>query len=379
MKKGDIKFILTAFLSWRVLLLFFVTLGALIFPLQQNFLGGGIENYLKNPYFWAWSNFDGEHYASIAQHGYGNGEQAFFPLYPILMKLLAGPWKGSLTALNFSGLLISNVSFLLALLGLYKLVRLDFSDKISKSTIFFLLLFPTSFYFGAVYTESPFLAIAVWTFYFARKAKWFYALILGGLASGARFIGIVLLPALIIEWWKGGKKNKNIFVFAPILAMAGLIFYMIYLNGSVGDPLAFIKTLPGFGEQRSATPIILPRVFYRYFFKILPSLTWSYFPVVFTTLLELSVSILFVILALLAFFKLRLSYAVYLSLGYLLPTLSGSFSSLPRYVIVLFPAFILLALWLNKRQKIVKHVVFLILFVLLSVACALFVRGFWVS
>src|SRR3972149_3685262 len=70
MKKGEFKFIITSFLGWRVLLLGFVFLAASFFPLQKLFLGGGIENYLKNPYFWSWINFDGEHYLSLALQGY---------------------------------------------------------------------------------------------------------------------------------------------------------------------------------------------------------------------------------------------------------------------------------------------------------------------
>jgi hypothetical protein len=65
--------------------------------------------------------------------------------------------------------------------------------------------------------------------------------------------------------------------------------------------------------------------------------------------------------------------------GYLIPTLSGSFSSLPRYVLVLFPGFILMAVWLSKKSRWLQTAVLLILFLALGIATALFARGYWVA
>lgn len=367
MIKKDLKFIVSIFLSWRIITIIFLFFGLYFLPQSQNFLGGGMANYLKNPFLWAWANFDGEHYLSIAQNGYGNGEQAFFPLYPLLIKILGGS--------VWAGLIISNMSFLVALYGFYKLIRIDFSEKVSKLVLILFLLFPTSFYFGAVYTESLFLALVVWSFYFFRKEKYLFCGILGAFASATRVIGIILLPVLLIEVLLKKKKLPVGLFLIPL----GLFIYMYYLRSTMGDPLAFLHSLPGFGEQRSAVPIILPQVFYRYFFKILPNLNYSYFQVVFTTYLEFIVGIFFLLLSLIAFFKLRISYALYLFLGYLIPTLSGSFSSLTRYVIVLFPAFILMAVWVNKINWPLRLLIYLIFFVLLGISTILFTRGYWIA
>lgn len=376
----DTKFLLFTFISWRIFLFILLFLAISTVPLQMNFLGGGLQNYLSKPYFWAWANFDGEHYLSIAQNGYGFGEQAFFPAYPFLMRALASPIGKSLAGLNWLGILISNVAFFAALVYLYKLIRLDYSKKIARLSIALLLLFPTSFYFGSVYTESLFLALVVSSFYSARKNRWFLAVVLGATAAATRFVGILMLPVLALEFWiQRGKKLKVSNTLLVFLVPVGLLFYMYYLKVSTGDPLAFIHTLSGFGEQRSTTPIILPQVFYRYFFKILPNVNYEYFPVAFTTFLELLVGIVFLVVSVLTFFRLRLSYAVYLAAGYLIPTLSGSFSSLPRYVLVLFPAFILAAKYISGKSKVLQILAIVILFILLGIATSLFVRGYWVS
>lgn len=154
---------------------------------------------------------------------------------------------------------------------------------------------------------------------------------------------------------------------------------MAYLGRVYGDSLMFLHALPAFGEQRSSIPILLPQVFYRYIIKILPNLNYSYFAGTFTAIMEFVTGILFLVVSVISFFKLRLSYALFLTLGYIIPTLSGSFSSLPRYVLVLFPAFILFSLWLNKTSRIIKIFCYTMLFVGLIISLSLFSRGFWLA
>ena len=154
---------------------------------------------------------------------------------------------------------------------------------------------------------------------------------------------------------------------------------MYYLKVVTGDPLEFFHSVAVFGEQRATGFVLLPRVFYRYIFKILPAINYQYFPVVFTTGLEFITAIVFTLLSILAFFRIRLSYAVYLVTGFIIPTFAGSFSSLPRYILVLFPAFILGSQLLLKVSKATKILFFGLLFITLVIATALFVRGYWVA
>ena len=343
-RKRDIYFILKSFLVWRILIFIPILLAPYFFELQKNFLGGGLEHYLTNPFIWSWANFDGEHYLSIAKIGYANGEQAFFPFYPLLIKFFGGS--------VFSGIFISNLSFLVALFGLYKLIKLDYDDILAKISIILVLVFPTSFYFGAVYTESLFLCLVIWTFYLFRKRKFTLGLILGSLSSLTRVIGLVPL---------------------------GVLTYIGYSKYKWNDYLAFFHAAKNFGEQRSDHLILLPQVFYRYIVKIIPNLTWSYFPVVFTTMLEISVATIFLYLIVISFKKLRIEYWLFLLLGYLVPTFSGSFSSLPRYVVVLFPAFIFFAMYLKRINKYLRLGIYLILAIIAIVAQVLFVRGYFVS
>jgi Gpi18-like mannosyltransferase len=382
MNKSDRLFIFFSYLAWLGVLLTIVFFAERFFPLQHNFLGGGLVNYLKNPFLWSFGNFDGEHYIAIAQYGYQPLTYFFFPMYPILINFLSNIFGGGIDTFLKSGIFISNISFVMALIGLYKLLSLDFKKNIIRNTILLLFVFPTSFYFSGVYTESLFLAFVVWSLYFARNKKWLFAGFLAALATSTRIVGLALVAAIAVEIFLEWRANKKINLLVPLMSLAisilGIGIYVGYVWVMTGDPFNFYNSVNIFGAQRSNHLILLPQVFYRYFFKILPNLNYSVLSVYFPPLLELVVGLLFTMLSILSFFKIRLSYAVYLTLGFLIPSLSGSFSSLPRYVLVLFPAFCLVAQWLDNK-KLFSFAILSISFILLVISYSLFSRGYWIS
>ena len=113
-------------------------------------------------WLWSWGNFDGVHYITLAKSGYdGFGTQVFFPLYPMLSNGLT--WLTQDTFI--SAFLISNVAILLAGILLFKLVKKHFDENTAKWSVLFLFTFPTSLFFGAVYTESLFLLLLLLSFW----------------------------------------------------------------------------------------------------------------------------------------------------------------------------------------------------------------------
>lgn len=377
-KKYWFNFPALAFFAWLAVVFIVLCVAVVLLEPQTNFLGGGLQNYSNNPVLFAFGNFDGEHYVSISQNGYGYGERAFFPLYPGILNFATKIFGLNTSGTYFAGIAVSLVAFYFALQGLYKLVKLDYSEKTARLALTFLLLFPTSFYFAAVYTESLFLFFLVWSVYFLRTGKVLLALVFGTLLTATRFVGILIVPVFLVELLL--KDGKVFAKHIPVLAVlpAGLVSYMIYLKKTVNDYFAFYTSLSTFGEQRSGHPIVLPQVFYRYVFKILPGMHTNFFPVLFTTWLEFLVGVIYLPISLLLFVKTRLSYAILVFFGYIVPTMSGSFSSLPRYVLVLFPVYIVFADYMVNRKK-VSFAFSLISFILLVISFALFSRGYWVS
>src|SRR5258706_960440 len=124
-KKTDLIFICSSFFVWRVAILIIAFFAVKFVPVfSHNYFGGGYSNYINNPVFLGHFNFDGEHYLAIARDGYKPLEYFFFPLFLILMRYFT----------NLAGLIISNLFFLIGLIGLYKLVRLDFKNSIAEIT-----------------------------------------------------------------------------------------------------------------------------------------------------------------------------------------------------------------------------------------------------
>lgn len=378
----DFLNILTIFLLWRILLIVFLIIGLLYLPLgyKDRFLGGGLKNYSIAPEVFSWANFDGEHYLSISIVGYKGLEQAFFPVYPKIINFLTKPFSTdffqTLLASTIIGIIISHLFFLLGLVLLWELVKMDFSSKISYWTICSLTLFPTSFYFGAVYSEALFFFLVVSSFYFARKKQWFWAGFIGAVASATRIFGIILLPAFLIEVYQ--QKVSSSRIFWLLLIPSGLLIYMYYQWITIGDPLAFYHLQKIVGEQHQSGLTSLPQVYYRYY-KILLNTTITN-PIYQTIVLELLTGVVFFILPIYGFFKkIRLSYVFFALISFLLPTIQGSFSSVPRYVLVFFPSFIALGMIVSKWPKFIKIIYILTSTLVLAVEVMLFLRGYWVA
>ena len=341
-------------------------------PLRETYLGSGTQGYVEKPWLYSRENFDGMHYTYIARRGYGYSQQAFFPLYPDIMRRIM-----TIPILNnavITGILVSVVSFLIGLYLFTKLALLDYSPTVVKWAVLALLVFPTSFFFTSIYTEGLFFFLTIAAFYSARTRHWLLAGIFGALASYTRFIGIFLLPALFFEWWQQGRRFKH---FLPLLLIPlGLGGYMTYLNRTVGDPLAFFHVQVNFAQLRSEKLILLYQVFWRYI-KMLFTVNRSD-PLYLTIILEFVTGAAFLVTTVYSFVKHRLSYAVFNFLAYLTPTLTGSFTSMPRYVLLCFPSFLLIGEFLS-RSPLARKIVFGSLALAFIIVLSLFARGYWVS
>lgn len=369
--------IICLFLIWKSVLFLILSFSYIAIPLySHDLLGGGYSQYLTHYYILPWANFDGEHFLSIASLGYQQYQQAFFPLFPYLISLGLLAFGNNILAGAFTGLLISTITFFSALIFLYKLLKLDYSSKFSLAVILVLLLYPASFYFNAVYTESLFLFLIVASFYFFRTKHFFWAAIFGLLASTTRVFGVLLLISFLIEIFINKYPIRKTFWIA--LIPTGLLGYMTYLYYSVGDPLAFYNLQLIVGEQHQRGVVLFPQVVFRYLKIILSNETLN--PLITTILFELIVGIGFMLLPIIGLFKkIRLSYLFFAFAAYLLPTIQGSFSSLPRYVLILFPSFIVLTMVIKALPVWLRYILGFLSLVLLIIETTFFLRGYWVS
>ncbi|MEK7061626.1 MAG: mannosyltransferase family protein [Patescibacteria group bacterium] len=393
MKKKDHLYIYGLFFGWRILLFMAAFLAGIIipvfgsrFPYWDRVLT--ITN-LPN-WIWGFGNFDGVHYLKIAQNGYSsNLSQAFFPLYPYLIKFFnIFPKNKDLDLQMFvdpsyfyTAMILSAVFFILALYFLVKLWRENYNSKTALLSILLLCSFPTAFYFGAVYSESLLLLLIVLTFWFAKKGKFFWAGVTAALASITKIQGVLLFVFLAIELFIRYRKEKLRFskkmlldFIGVLLSPFGLISYMFYLQKSTGDPLFFLSAQPGFGAERSALPIILmPQVIYRYL-KIFFSVNFFSLSF-FNAFLEFSMTIAVIAILIITFKKMRFSYWIFSVLVVILPTLTGTLSSMPRYVLM---AFMVIPFLAERFNKSVRYII-IVQSLLQAILLGLFIRGYWIS
>lgn len=343
-----------------------------------------------------WIRWDSQWFLEIARRGYWLADgrpapQVFFPLYPLLMRALAPLFAGQL---HLAGLFISNAASLAALALLYALVRERWGAEAAARSAAYLVIFPTSFYLSALYSEGLFLALVAGAFLCAARGRWLSAGALGMGAALTRNLGVWLLPAL--AWEVAARRLSSTERARALLALflipAGLALYMAYLRVTTGDPLAFVH-----GEQRWGRVVVAPwqglgqalanvlrppppapRAPGRYLNAYRPWYRRLY------SALDLAALGLFAGLAL-AGWRLRLpgSQLLFLAAGLLLPLSApalGSMTPLPsmwRYVAVLFPGLVSLALL--GRQPLVDRAVWVVFPILQSLFFVLFTTWNWIA
>src|SRR4051812_27872118 len=194
---------------------------------------GGLADTLLSPL----ARWDSAWYLDIAHSGYGGPSTAFFPLYPVLVRGVAvGGEPGALIVSAYVG---SLVSLFAALWLMHKLVTLELGAAVARVAVPLLALFPGALWFGTPYSESLFLLLSLAVFWFARTDRWALAGVAAGFASATRSAGIVLVVPMLILWWQSTpRRPRNLAWIA--LAPVGLAAYSLYLAISLGDGFAYL-------------------------------------------------------------------------------------------------------------------------------------------
>jgi hypothetical protein len=316
-----------------------------------------------------WERWDTGWYLKIAAFGYdpADGTASFAPLYPWLTGLL-----GRLTGnYLFSALLISNLAALAVFILLYEVARAEgLTGEQPVFAVLFLGFFPSAFFLLAAYTDSLFLALVLGAWLAARREKWLPAGLLGGLAALTRLQGGLLTLVLGWAWlsrsadsasapfrvnpqgfWKRLlatlRKPSWLATLLPALASVGWVVYL----GAAG--LGSVPaTLAGHWGIRTVAPwtgvwLFLERLFTRQLY--------------FIDFVDLAVLTGVLVLLVLGLRRVdpALSLYAWLSLAVFFmrgtpPHLLDSFN---RYLLALFPAFLVLAKVRSKPMRLAAWVV----------------------
>jgi hypothetical protein len=150
-----------------------------------------------------WPRWDAIHYLNLALRGYaGGGQEGDTVFYPMFVSLTR--WMTRLLGGDFvvGSLVVSTLAAVAALAGLYQLTHRHFGQVSARWAVTALALYPTSFFLLAPFTESLFLAFTLWTLLAAEDQRWWQTGVLGALASLTRGPGIWTTPALAWLVWR---------------------------------------------------------------------------------------------------------------------------------------------------------------------------------
>lgn len=316
-------------------------------------------NVLNLPAHW-----DSTWYLQIARDGYTyrGPEQfsniVFFPLYPALIALLAPVLVANHV---LAGWLISTLCLVSFTVLFTRFLARFHPDVDQRYALGFLLAFPTAYFLNAVYTESLFLLLTLATFFQVRRGKYVWAGVLGALAAMTRVTGILLLIPAVMELyashgWSGLFSRRGVsLLLIPLGTTAFFTFHAL----AYGDFFLFFDVERWFGRT----------------FRFASEHFETFSQAASTNLaLDATFAVLGLVGSILVWRRIRASYGAYMlvSLGVALAT--GTLMSVGRYLLVLFPLFMLLA---GIRRPFVRQMLLFTSTLFLAINIVLFVSNGW--
>lgn len=336
--------------------------------------------HTEHDLFTIWVRYDAVWYFNIVQHGYsypGNpaSNVAFFPLYPILIWLgehLLRPFFGP-ESLLFASMAISWMAFAAAAVALYRLTLDRFGSQVAMVAVVLLSIFPFGVFFGAPYTESLYLLLAVTAFLAIERQRWWVAggiaLFAGAVRPPGILVGVCVVLAYLLDWYTT-RHPLRLDVLSLVLTPLGLFAYMFYCLVRFGDPLAYVHAVEqgwhrgGFtlgGIRQLVSLLTNPKswivsgdlntiIWTLYGFAVVASVVAVYF----------------------IFRRVGPVYAFFTLASVAVPLLTNATPiSLGRYISVTFPLFMILALALRDRAAL-RELILTTFSVLLIVSAMLF-------
>ncbi|HMA37444.1 MAG TPA: mannosyltransferase family protein [Chloroflexia bacterium] len=354
--------------------------------------------------------WDAAWYWRVAMQGYYpwskdlGSDLAFCPLFPLLVR---GVTK-TLTLLNLhigdplygnfvlAGLLISNACFLAALVLLWQLIRQDYPAPVADRTLLLIGVFPAGLFWSAIYTESLFFLLVVGTFWAARQGRWPLAAGLAGLAGVTRWAGLLLGVVILLEYlgrdpaapgWRARVRAIRPDGLWLALVPVPFLAFLTYLQLAFGNAWIFLDAEQQ-GWRHSAS--VFPLVWLDGLGLLIASWTTTSpatDPVLhwgggqrFYMYQDLALTALFAGLAVWAGLRrlLRPSELAWLSLGVIFPLSLGTTLAMTRYLLPLWPAFLLLARALEPRPRLAQG--WLVMSTgLLAITAFFWAHGNWVG
>ena len=224
--------------------------------------------YLEEPFLNRQVAWDSEYYLGIAVGGYDDpaagraqdpatGIQwprnySFFPAYPYLMRAFMLPLGlfgiNPIATAALAGIIVALLGTLAGMIALWDMTREYFDENDALRAAFYLLIFPSAFFFAQVYTEGLFIGLAFWTLALSKRKQWFWAGLLAFMAAWTRAHGGLLFIPLVIAWlqtldWKNLRASLSWKSFAQgICSLLPLAGYLLWRFSHLGEGWAALQS-----------------------------------------------------------------------------------------------------------------------------------------
>lgn len=348
---------LVSFVVWRGTLYVFDLLGLSLTPgmgrcrKQWQVFGD------NHPFFNGFFRWDAGWYLNIAKRGYTynpdtGSSVAFYPLLPYMARYLGKLVGGT----PIAALLIANTSIVGAIYFLRRLAATLYGEEAGKLASILLLVFPTSLFMSAFYTEGLFVCMAAASMYFYFRERFIWCGVFGMLAMLSRSTGLVLFVALALDLALCLYRRELRFswrMLALLAIPAGLGLFMLMQYVQVGDPLAFSKTMKYWGRVASWPWAGIVDTLRRanFTFPVNFARTQRFIDMLFAcSFLGIGVAM--------AIRRQRVALWVYVILGMLLPLSTYELAGMNRYSLGLFPAFAFLAAACQRRPGLDRWLIY---------------------
>ena len=311
------------------------------------------------------ARWDSNWYLDIVKNGYQRktndtlSNLVFFPLYPFLITVISFVTQGNIVLI---GWIVSSIFLILSCMIFLKLVEEFHTDVVQPlHAIFLLLIFPTAFFLNAVYTESLFLFLSVSAFYFTFKRQYVWAGVFGFLAALTRVTGILLFLPLVIHVWMLWRNDGALVkkMWALALIPCGTTVFFLYHWIFYGDPLLFFTIESAWGRSFAIN---------RDHFVFLTHAAQA----------NLLLDVFYLVFGIgVSMYLLRIkqyAYGIYMLSTIGVAVASGTLMSIGRYILVLFPIYIVGAM---IKNDMIRYVWILVSTMLMALNTYLFVNWYW--
>ena len=177
-------------------------------------------------------------------------------MFPTLIRIVAElQGRTDRAGLFVAAIIVANICLVLATMALAALVRLDLGPDDARRSVWYLLVFPTSLFLSAGYSESLFLLLTVGAILACRTDRWLWAAALAVLAAVTRPVGLVICVPLAVEAflaWRASGDWRWRPVVAVVAPLIGLGAWMLFLDADVPRPTGLRPRPEGLGPVPGA-------------------------------------------------------------------------------------------------------------------------------